>query len=195
MKCAKTRKCKAKDCHNRFEPSKPFIEWCSDDCAALIGVARLDKIKASQARKERVETKRKLDKIKTKSDWLKEAQKAFNLYIRLRAIRFGHTCISSGTPLQISGIGGGFDAGHYRSIGSAPHLRFNLNNVWGQSKQDNRYGSGASFEYRRGLIERRGIEIVEGLEANDEFRKYDIPYLIRIKDIFTRKAKRMKARI
>ncbi len=38
----------------------------------------------------------------------------------------------SGTPLISEKLGGGFDAGHYRSRGAAPHLRFYTLNIHGQ---------------------------------------------------------------
>ncbi len=176
QKNPKSRKCSAQGCYNRFVPERLFIRWCSPECGAAIGKSKIEKQKEKLACADRKETKKKLDKLKTRSDYIKEAQTVFNAYIRARAIRFNHHCISSGAPLKKDGVGGGFDAGHYRSIGSAPHLRFNLNNVWGQTKQDNRYGAGASFEYRKGLISRRGIDVVEMLEADDRPRKFTIEY-------------------
>lgn len=193
-KGAKLRKCAVKSCRKEFTPFG-IQSWCSPSCGAELALAKLAKQKAKAARADRVATKAKLERFKTRSDWMRDAQKEFNAYVRAKALRFGHSCISSGIPLVAGVVGGGFDCGHYRSVGSAPHLRFNLNNAWGQSKQDNRYGAGASFEYRRGLIARRGIEVVEALEANNEVRKFDIAYLKRIKDIFSRKTKRMIARI
>lgn len=180
----RVRKCALKSCRQPFEPRSMTHKACSPSCALALGELE----KARELRKER---QAGIAKLKTRSDHMKAAQTAFNRYVRFRAIRWGHACISSGAPLNIGGTGGGFDAGHYRSIGSAPHLRFNLNNCWGQSKQDNRYGAGASFEYRRGLIARRGLAVVEALEADDRMRKFDIEYLIRVKKIFTKKAKRV----
>ena len=49
--------------------------------------------------------------------------------------------------------------------------------------------SGASTEYRRELINRIGKERVEALEADQTERRFDIEYLKRVKDIFTRRAK------
>lgn len=194
-KPSKPRARRCKICGKPFIASRPLQRACSPACA-IESVERAKRAKAAAAaRLDRVETKAKLEKSKTRSDRIKEAQTAFNKYIRLRAIRFGHACISSGAPLRPGGVGGGFDCGHYRSIGSAPHLRFNLNNAWGQAKQDNRYGAGASFEYRRGLIARRGIEVVEALEANNTVRKFDIEYLKRIIVIFKNKARRMERRM
>lgn len=181
------KKCAVKSCRSEFESRSISHRACGPACAQQLA-------QDSRLKSERKEIKLRLEKFKTRSEYMRDAQIAFNKYIRARAIRFNHSCISSGAPLAVGGAGGGFDCGHYRSVGSAPHLRFNLNNAWGQSKQDNRYGAGAAFEYRRGLIARRGIEVVEALEANNDVRKFDIPYLIRIKQIFTKKTKRMEKR-
>jgi hypothetical protein len=89
-------------------------------------------------------------------------------------------CISSGRPLALDSIGGGYDAGHYRSTGSAPHLRFNEENVHGQSKHDNRYLSGNAVDYRIGLIKRIGLDKVEFLESNQAFKKWTVDDLIGI---------------
>ncbi|MBN0856195.1 recombination protein NinG, partial [Pseudomonas aeruginosa] len=49
--------------------------------------------------------------------------------------------------------------------------------------------SGNAVEYRIHLIERIGLDRVERLEADNELRRFDIPYLQRIKSIFTRRAR------
>ena len=59
---------------------------------------------------------------------------AVNKYIRLRDV--GKECISCGTPLVAEQLGGGFDVGHYRSRGAAPHLRFYTLNIHGQCKKN-----------------------------------------------------------
>ena len=130
---------------------------------------------------------KKRDKLKTRCDWIKEAQAAFNRYIRLRDA--GKPCICCGRPLEGGAIGGGFDAGHYRSVGSAPHLRFDERNVHGQTKQCNRYGAGRAVDYRIGLIARIGREAVEELEADQKPRKHTIEDLIEIRNTYRAKAK------
>lgn len=161
------------------------LSWfCNYDHAAKFGA---EKAKAKSERDYNAKTKKLKESIKTVSDWNKEAQAAFNLYIRTRDKY--KRCISSGKPLSNEAIGGGFDAGHYRSRGSASHLRFNVFNCHGQSKHDNRYLSGNVVEYRIRLIERIGLERVERLESDNEPRKFDVTYLKRIKSIFTRKAR------
>lgn len=128
------------------------------------------------------ETKAKLDSLKTASDYIKEAQVAFNSYIRIRDKH--KPCISCGCLPGDMVRGGTFDAGHYRSRGSASHLRYNTLNCFGQCKKCNRYLSGNVVEYRKGLIARIGAERVEELEMDNNPRKLTIDYLKRVKKIF-----------
>lgn len=169
---------------------------CSVDHALEYAQRKSSKKRQAAQRKAEREEKQKhrqdKEKVRTRGDLMKKAQSAFNAYIRARAIRFGHCCISSGRPLIEDKIGGGFDCGHYRSIGSAPHLRFNINNAWGQSKHDNQYKSGNMQNYRDGLIKMIGIEKVEALENNNEYRKFDCNYLLRIAKIFRRKKRNIE---
>jgi hypothetical protein len=88
--------------------------------------------------------------------------------------------------------GGKFDCGHYRSVGSAPHLRFHEHNAHGQCKKCNRYGAGRAVDYRRGLIRRIGLEAVEALESDQEPRKWSIAELAEIKATYRAKLKQMK---
>jgi len=81
------------------------------------------------------------------------------------------------------------DAGHYRSRGAAPHLRFNVFNCHAQSVKDNRHLSGNIVEYRMRLIERIGLERVERLEQDHSYRKYTAEYLKRVKIIFSKRAR------
>jgi hypothetical protein len=129
-------------------------------------------------------------KLKTRSRWLREAQQAFNSFIRMRDMLAGHPCISSGRPLDWSG--NQTDAGHFRSVGSAPHLRFNEDNCHAQSKHDNQFLSGNAVEYRIGLIARIGLERVEALESDNSVRKWTIEELQAIRDHYRIKLKQMK---
>ena len=128
------------------------------------------------------DTKAKLDSLKTASDYIKEAQVAFNSYIRVRDKQ--KQCISCGCLPGDTVQGGKFDAGHYRSRGSASHLRYHLLNCHSQCVKCNRYLSGNVVEYRKGLIARIGAERVEKLEMDNNPRKLTIDYLKRVKKIF-----------
>jgi hypothetical protein len=87
--------------------------------------------------------------------------------------------------------GGTMDCSHYRSTGAAPHLRFNLHNAAAGCVKCNRHLSGNVVELRKGLIARIGSEKVEAIENNNKIRRFDIEYLKRIKEIFTKKANRL----
>lgn len=134
----------------------------------------------------------KREALKTRSDWMKDAQTAFNRFIRERDK--DKPCICCGKPLGESAIGGGFDCGHYRSVGSAPHLRFTESNAAAQRKQCNRYGAGRAVDYRIGLISRIGLSAVEQLEAENSPRKYTVEELKAIKAYFVAKYKAIKGR-
>jgi hypothetical protein len=134
--------------------------------------------------------------MKTKPQLTKEAQKAFNKFIRARDS--GKPCICCGKPMEYQSavLGGGahdVDAGHYRSVGSAPHLRFDERNCHAQSVYCNRYRSGNAVDYRIGLIARIGLEAVEALEADNEPKHYTHDDLRTIRRLYELKLKDLLA--
>lgn len=178
-------------CREKFEPVRSIQPTCGKfDCNYEFATRAAQKSAEKRAKVVRKETKAKLDKLKTRSDYIKEAQVAFNAYIRARDS--GKPCICCGRSLGEAKVGGGFDAGHYRSIGSAPHLRFDERNCHGQSKQCNRYGAGRAVDYRIGLIARLGLDVVEELESDNTTRKYTIDQLKAIRDEYRMKLKQLK---
>lgn len=184
----KTKTCKV--CREKFTPARPLQTTCSVPCALEWGQRQLAKKQAKEAREERAKDKAKREKLKTRSDWIKEAQIAFNRFIRLRDA--GRPCICCGVPLASERVGGGFDCGHYRSVGSAPHLRFDERNAHGQTKQCNRYGAGRAVDYRRGLVDRIGLDALEALEADQTPRKWTVDELKAIRDLYRQKAKALE---
>lgn len=200
MKKPQRRKCA--HCREWFYPVRNGQLVCSIECVGAYGRQQTDKArsKAAQLAKQRQRDKQKEDraawrerkeKLKTKPDWMKEAQAAFNRYIRIRDA--GKPCISCGA-LPEQKFGGTMDCGHYRSRGAASHLRFNLLNVAAQDVHCNRDLSGNASGFRMGLIERIGLEKVLMLEADNTPRKFDIEYLKRIKVIFTKKSRMLEKR-
>lgn len=157
----------------------------ADTQAAKAERAQAKAIK-TEAKEDRAETKRRKEKLKTRSDYLKEAQRAFNAFIRERDRAAGYPCISSGRMLDWSG--NKTDAGHWRSTGAAPNLRFNEDNCHAQSKHDNQYLAGNAVEYRKRLIRRIGVERVEALESDNAPRKFTSDELIEIRDTYRAKA-------
>jgi hypothetical protein len=142
------------------------------------------------AKVERAETRRRKEAIKTVPDLIKEAQAAFNAFIRERDRLAGHACISSGRPLDWSG--NAVDAGHYRSTGAAQHLRFNEDNCHAQSKFDNQWRAGNVVDYRVRLIARIGLARVEALEADNRPHKWTREELREIRAYYRAKVKELK---
>lgn len=173
----KMKSCKS--CHIGFIPSRPLQTVCGPACAHEFAAAKSAKAAKRAAAQDRRNTKTKLDAMKTLGKLLAEAQKAFNRYIRARDA--GLPCICCGKPMGPNIPGGSVDAGHYRSRGSAPHLRFDERNCHAQLKKCNRFDSGNPVGYRRGLIERIGLAGVEILEADQEPRRFRRDDLISIK--------------
>lgn len=189
-KAPRMRKCAAKGCQNRFTPCSITHKACSTDCAEIIGAMETEKKRQHAIKDERAKDAIKRESLKSLSDWIKDVQIVFNAFIRLRDQLAGHGDISSDRPLNWNG--NEVDAGHYRSRGSAPHLRFNEDNCHAQSKKDNRYGAGNAVEYRIRLIKRIGIERVEALESNNTPRKYTIDELRTMKAHYQDKIKELK---
>jgi len=176
-------------CKARFMQVRHGQQVCSTECTIARAEAKQAKKIAKAKQAGRKADKIKREKLKTRSDYIKEAQVAVNKYVRLRDA--GRGCISCGSLLVLGGTGGGFDAGHWRSRGASPHLRFEEDNIHGQCKRCNLYGSGMAIEYRAGLIKRIGLARVEALEADQEPRKHSIQDLIEIRDKYRAKAKDM----
>ena len=181
----KPRLSRCKVCKQLFEKRSMAQVACSIRCAVdLAAIARQKKARADyKARKQA---------MRTRSDWLKDAQRAFNAFIRARDA--DKLCICCDRPLKLEAVGGGFDCGHYRSVGSAPHLRFDERNAHGQTKQCNRYGAGRAVDYRIGLVRRLGPLAVEALESDQAPRKWTIEELKSIRDLYRAKLKQIKAR-
>lgn len=180
---AKPRTVKCGECREPFLKAKMGQCVCGPRCAAIAGLKATIKAerKLNQVRREALKT---IPVLKA------EAQAVFNKFIRTRDQLAGHPCISSGRLLNWSG--NGVDAGHYRSVGSADHLRFNEDNCHAQSKQDNRYGSGNAVDYRIGLIKRIGLARVEALESDQTVVKWTREMLLAIKATYKAKLKELK---
>lgn len=150
----------------------------------------LELVKRERAKKERRETRTQLAALKTRSEHLKELQAIFNLFIRERDK--GKPCICCDRPMGDDRFGGSVDCGHYRSVGSAPHLRFNENNAHAQRKQCNSYGSGRAVDYRLGLIKKIGLLEVEKLEADQTPKQYTIEEIVALKAVYREKIKAIR---
>lgn len=188
----KTKTCANDQCKKEFTQQKPMQKVCSPLCAAKYAEQSRAKKEKKQARADLAKFKRENKPI---SQWIAEAQKSVNAYIKLRD--HDKPCISCGKPdTGYNGLRGQmFDAGHYRSRGAASHLRFNTNNIYKQCVRCNRNLSGNVVEFRKNLVELKGEEFVLALEHDNQIRKFDREYCERVKRIFNKKTRLAKKRL
>lgn len=180
-KPAKPKKCRVATCRASFVPAQPFQTWCSPDCAVTIIRQRQEKQRKSFAQRERRDIKVRKEKLKSRADHLREAQAAVNEYVRLRDAHL--PCISCDSTPNDSDLmtGSRWDAGHYRSVGACPELRFELLNIHRQCVKCNRNLSGNAVEYRIRLVLRIGAEKVAWLEGLHAPCKYTVEEIKAIK--------------
>ncbi len=180
----------------------PIGKFCSDDCVMALIKAKqesdtkqkLAKAKAGIKVKEkaaRAKHKADKEKLKTKSDWMKEAQAAFNKWIRLRDLLWFKVnslpvvCTSCQKPPKK------INAGHYRSVGGNPELRFEPLNNNLQCEYCNTHLSGNLIDYRINLIKKIGQDKVDWLEGPHEPKNYTIDDIKTIKKEYTKKAREL----
>lgn len=153
-----------KECGGYYVKSQSTQQVCSMKCAIAFSKRKAEEKRKKQEKSDRLEASRRMrerkEKLKSRSDWLKDLQRVFNEFIRLRDVNL--PCISCGRYHN-----GQYHAGHYRSVGACPELRFNEDNVHKQCSACNSHLSGNILEYRLGLIEKIGLERVEFLERKD----------------------------
>ncbi|WP_426103239.1 recombination protein NinG [Pseudomonas sp. PSPC3-3] len=188
-----TRRKRCSECRVMFTPSRSSQAVCGEiECAIAHGKSEKGRAIAGKALAEvgRRDIKVRKEKLKSRADHAKEAQAVINRYVRLRDAHLG--CISCNKPAN---WGGQWHCSHFRSVGAAAHLRFNLWNMNKSCSQCNAHLSGNIMVYRPRLVEKIGAEKVAWLECNQDLVRHEIPYLKRLKAVFTKKAKRLEARI
>lgn len=184
-KIIKARKCKAPGCDHDFMPQRPLQVACSPGCA-LSMVAHANAKKAQTAAKvDRKETKAKLEKLKTRSEHAKDTEKAVNRYVVVRDK--DEPCISCGEHYN-----GVYHAGHYRSVGSNPELRYEPLNIWKQCPACNLHKHGNLIEYRKSLLVKIGAQKLDWLEGPHPMTNYGIAELNEIKKHYSELARRLQ---
>lgn len=115
-----------------------------------------------------------------------------NEYVRMRDAHL--PCIScDSSPSDHDLITGSrWDAGHYRSVGACPELRFEPLNIHRQCVKCNRNLSGNAVEYRIRLVLRIGAEQVAFLEGPHPARKYTVEEIKTIKAEYRVKTRELK---
>ena len=150
-----------------------------------------------QAKQKRRDLRERKAQLKSRNDWVKEAQAEFNKFIRLRDA--SEPCISCGEVNPPMLHGGQWDCGHYLSVGSHPELRFEELNAYKQCKSCNggagRYAGKnrtVSQQYRENLIQKIGVSLVEWLEGPHDAKHYTIDDLKEITAKYKAKCKQLQ---
>lgn len=192
----KLRRRRCKICREWFIPRQSFQNWCSPEHGFELSEQRknkdrekaLAKLKKENQKKER-EAKDKLKArklaVKPLSYFTKQAQTAFNAFIRERDK--DEPCISCGRFHE-----GQYHAGHYRTTGANPELRFDEDNVHKQCAPCNNHLSGNIENYTPRLIEKIGQERFDRLMGSHELPKWKREDYERIRDHYRAKLKELK---
>ena len=175
------KKCKNPVCGISFPPQRLGQAVCSPKCGLAIKDVNQEKARKSLAQVERREIKVRKEKLKSRADHLREAQAAVNEFVRLRDAHL--PCISCDSMPSDHDLitGSRWDAGHYRSVGACPELRFEPLNIHRQCVKCNRNLSGNAVEYRIRLVKRIGADKVAWLEGPHSARKYTVDEIKTIK--------------
>ena len=192
----RSKTCKNPACRASFVPQRLGQAVCNYTCGLAIKDVNQERARKSLAQVERREIKVRKEKLKSRADHMRETQVVFNEFIRLRDA--AHPCISCDSVSTDDGLitGSRWDAGHYRSVGSCPELRFEPLNVHRQCVRCNRNLSGNAVEYRIRLVQRIGAEKLDWLEGPHEAQRYNVEELKAIKAKYramTRELKRAAA--
>ena len=186
LKEAKTKKCKNPVCGVSFKPSFSTAQKvCSWACGLAIKDVNQEKARKSLAQVERKEIRARKEKLKSRADHMRETQVVFNEWIRLRDAAL--PCVSCGRHHE-----GQYHAGHYRTVGANPELRFEPFNVWKQCAPCNNHKSGDIVNYRIELVKRIGADKVDWLEGPHEPKRYTIEELKTIKAEYRAKTRELK---
>lgn len=188
------RKCTV--CREWFFPVRAEQYVCSYECACVHGKATNDAAKAEKQREEKklrlqaekAARKRQADRriaVKPLSYFIKQAQQAFNEFIRYRDRLL--PCISCDRHHD-----GQYHAGHFRTTGANPELRFNEDNCHRQCAPCNNHLSGNLTAYRPALIAKIGQARFDVLMGPHELPKWKRDDYIRIRDEYRAKLKELK---
>ena len=194
MKLPRSRNCKI--CKTRFKPNTLYEWWCNEEhkeelITKLATEARQKRIQQQERqRKETTQQERRSLKIrklavKPLSYFAKQAQTEFNAFIRERDADL--PCISCGRFHD-----GQYHAGHYRTEGANPELRFNEDNCHKQCSPCNNHLSGNIENYTPAIRAKIGEQAYQFLMGAHEPQRYRREDFERIRDEYKAKRKALK---
>ncbi|MDR6163497.1 recombination protein NinG [Pseudomonas fluorescens] len=182
----KPRECDNEACGISFVPLRLGQKVCSPACALAAKDVNADKARKALADVGRKELRAAKERVKPKGQYMREAQVAINAWVRLRDAAL--PCVSCGRHHD-----GQYHAGHYRTVGSNPALRFEPLNIHKQCAPCNNHKSGDIVNYRIELVKRIGAELVEWLEGPHEPKRYTIEDLKAITAEYRAKTRELRS--
>lgn len=195
------RRTRCPHCKGKLEAGHRIHEACIEPWHAELKAkeARAEAKRQRMAAKvDKAETRRRLREMRPLRDFIKDAQEAFNAWIRSRDE--GLPCISCGelNPVEL-GPGGAWDAGHFLGRGAHPEKRFVEDNCHRQCKVCNA-GSAKNpakaktvqRQYEEELLRRIGPDRLEAVKAPEPVRKWNREELIQIRDHYRARTKELK---
>lgn len=171
-----------KVCGETFTARTSLHRVCSVRCSV--------KLKKIELAEERAKVKTRREKAKPRAKWLAECQAIVNRYARIRDAHL--PCVSCDRPASWDGQ---WHGSHFRSVGAASAVRFNLWNVHKACSICNNHLSGNIAEYRPRLIAKIGQERVDWLMAQNNLVYHDVDYLKKFKKVMGKRLRRLEARI
>ena len=190
LKSGAPRRKRCLECRVMFTPSRSSQAVCGEiECAIAHGKSEKGQASARKALADvgRKELRAAKERVKPKGQYMREAQAAFNSWVRLRDAALG--CVSCDKPATWSGQ---WHASHFRSVGSSPEHRFNPLNVHRACSVCNNHLSGNILGYQPELIRRIGLEAVEALLGPSEPKRYTIEDLKAITAEYRAKTRELK---
>ena len=155
---------RCKICQIKFTPTQFLQKCCSVEHSIEWLNLNKEKIKLAHTKETklvekiaRAIKKEKIEATYTHKDYVQKLQPLINTIVRL--IDKNQACISSGR------FTGKVNAGHYFSTSEAPHLRFNLLNIYLQSEHDNTHLHSNHRGYRLGIISNFGQEHLDYIDS------------------------------
>lgn len=188
IRTAKPKPCRV--CREPFTPQRMSQKVCGVDCSKEYARQQRELTERKAKREEARADRKRREEQKSIRQVANDAQEKVNEYVRLRD--FGDGCISCDRPASWDGQ---WHASHYRSVGAASGVRFNLWNIHKACSICNHHKSGNIAEYTPRILYKIGPEKLAWLESQNAVKSYSREYLARVKSVFSRKAARQRKRL
>lgn len=147
-------------CKGKYTPFNTMQQVCGVKCSLIHARG-----KEAKKRKAKHLAEKKAFKMQDKKLRAKEAQKAFNAYIRIRDDK--EPCISCQRHHN-----GQYHAGHYKTAGAHPEIKYNEDNCHKQCAPCNNHLSANLVNYRVHLENKIGTAKLDQLESYHKPVKY-----------------------